>query len=231
MFRRNSRSKRAKRAAGRLPSGEEVRGQVAGLSDDLNEALDSARDAIARAISSAGQRGAEAGAQATRKTAELGKEVGRKGVAAGGDLGRKARKRARRMALDAVERLPEPEQVAELARRAEERLLPEVAKRNRKDRRKRTRRRMAGGAFVAGLGMLIGWLTAPRKGDEVRQAIKERAGAAGGKVAEMRANAMGANEEAGTTGPSTGTTEPKQGEADVTPLHQGDGAPASKQRS
>jgi hypothetical protein len=229
MFRRKSRTKRAKRAAGRLPSGEEVRGQVAGLSDDLSEALDSAKDAIARAISSAGQRGAEAGAQATRKTAELGKEVGRKGAVAGGDLGRKARKRARKLALDAVERLPEPEQVAELARRAEEKILPEVAKRHRKERRKRRRRTIAGATGIAGLGMLIGWLTAPKKGDQVRQAIKERANAAGGKVAEMRA--AGSTEETGTTATATGTTEPKQAEADVTPLHQGDGAPASKQRS
>jgi len=206
-----------------------VRGQVADLSDDLGDALDSARDAISRAISTAGQRGVEAGTEATRKTTALGKEVGRKGAAAGTELGKKARRRAREVARDAVERLPEPEQVAELARRAEEKLVPEAAKQHRKSRRKRTRRRMAGAAGVAGLGMLAGWLTAPRKGDEVRQVIKERASAASGRVAEMRADAADSTGAATGPGPS-GTSEPQRTEADVTPIHQSDGGQTSKQR-
>jgi hypothetical protein len=233
MLWRKSRTKRAKRAAAsRLPSGEEVRGQVADLTDDLGEALESARDAITRAMSSAGRRGAEAGTQASRRTAELGKEVGRKGAAAGGQLGRKARKRALEVAREAVDRLPEPEQVAELTRRAEEKLLPEKAKQFRKARRKRARRRLYGAGGVAGLGVLLGWLTAPKKGDEVRQALKERGSAASQKVAEMRAGAAGTGSAQPGTGLSepgaSGTAEPKQADAEVTPIHQGDGATTSK---
>jgi hypothetical protein len=235
MLWRKSRTKRAKRAAtSRLPSGEEVRGQVADLTDDLGEALESARDAISRAMSSAGRRGAEAGSEATRRTAALGKEAGRKSAAAGAELGRKARKRAERVARDAVERLPDPEQVAELARRAEEKLLPERSKQHRKEQRKRTRRRIYGGAGVAGLGVLLGWLTAPKKGDETRQTLKERASAASGKIVEMRANAtsQGGGAEPGT-GLSTapGTTEPRQTEAEVTPIHHGDGATTRERRT
>ncbi len=233
MLWRRRKTKRAKRAGtSHLPSGEEVRGQVADLTDDLGEALESARAAIARAMSTAGRRSAEAGSEATRRTTELGKEVGRKSASAGADLGRKARKRAREVAREAVEHLPDPEQVAELARRAEEKLLPERSKQHRKDRRKRTRRRLYGGAGVAGVGVLLGWLTAPKKGDEVRQALKERASAASGKVAEMRASATrdtaGAEPDAEPSKPTSG---PKQTDAEVTPLHHGDGATTSDRRS
>jgi hypothetical protein len=233
MLWRRSRTKRAKRAAtSRLPSSEEVRGQVADLTDDLGEALETARDAITRAMTSAGRRGAEAGSAATRQAAEAGQEVGRKATAAGAEAGKKARRRAREAAREAVERLPEPEQVAEMTRRATEKLFPERAKQFRKTQRKRTRRRLYAGAGVAGLGMLIGWLTAPKKGDEVRQTLKERASAASDKVAEMRsasggAGAGGAEPGVGLAG-SSGTQEPQRADADVTPIHQGDGATASK---
>ncbi len=233
MLWRRSRTKRAKRAAAsRLPSGEEVRGQVADLGDDLGEALESARDAITRAMSSAGRRGAEAGTQATRRTTELGREVSRKSAAASGRLGRKARKRALEVAREAIDRLPEPEQVAELTRRAEEKLLPEKAKQFREARRKRARRRLHGAGGVAGLGMLLGWLTAPKKGDEVRQALKERGSAASQKVAELRGGAAdtgGSEPGSGLSGSAaSGTSEPKQADAEVTPIHQGDGATTAK---
>ncbi|HZD71787.1 MAG TPA: YtxH domain-containing protein [Actinomycetes bacterium] len=232
---KTKRAKRAKRAAtSRLPSGEEVRGQVAELTDDLGEALESARDSIARAMSSMGRRGAEAGSEATRRTSELGKEVGRKGAAVGAELGRKTRRRARDVAREAAEHLPDPDQVAEMARRAEERLLPERSKQHRKDRRKRTRRRFYASAGVAGLGVLLGWLTAPKKGDEARQALKERASAASGKIAEMRAAQQTAGAEPGaglSTSTASGTSEPKQTEAEVTPIHHADGAATSERRS
>ena len=249
MFRRRSRIRQTKRAvAGRLPSTDEVRDQVAGVTDELGDALDVARDAIAKAMSSAGRRGTEAGAEATRKGAVLGKEASR---------------RARDAALDAVgRRLPEPEQVAEMTRRATDKMFPERAKQHRKTARKRRRRMLYGGAGAAGLGMLIGWLTAPKKGDEARQALKERASAASDKVAEMRASAgsqgptgastsgtdAGGELGTGTTGSmasGTGTggpgsrgaeagsgaqSQPAQQSADVTPIHQGDGATTSKRR-
>ena len=233
MLWRRSRTKRAKRAAAsRLPKAEEVRGQVGDLGDELSEALESARDAITRAMSSAGRRGAEAGSQATRKTTELGKEAARKGASVSTELGRRARKRALKVAREAVERLPDPEQVAELTKRAEEKLIPERAKQFRKTRRKRARRRLYGGAGVAGLGVLLGWLTAPKKGEEVRQALKERASAASDKVAEMRGSGTqddGAAAGVGLSGSAaSGTPEPKQTEAEVTPIHHGDGATTGK---
>ena len=252
MFRRSSKSQRAKRSvAGRLPSTDEVRDQVAEVADELGEALDVARDAITKAISSAGRRGTEAGVEATRRTAVLGKEAGRRGMAAS----KRATRRARGAAQEAVgRRIPEPEQVAEMTRRATDRMFPERAKQHRKAARKRRRRMLFGGTGIAGLGMLIGWLTAPKKGNETRQALKERANAASDKVAEMRASSgprgpnvtstpsgtdaggglgagggsmAGAGTGAGSGGPGAGSGaqgEPARQNADVTPIHQGDGA-------
>jgi hypothetical protein len=258
MFRRRTKSRRAKRAvAGRLPSTDEVRDQVAEVTDELGEALDAARDAITKAISSAGRRGTGAGVEATRRTAVLGKEAGRKGM----EAGKRASRRARGAAREAVgRRLPEPEEVAEMARRATDKMFPERAKQHRKTARKRRRRLLYGGAGLAGLGMLIGWLTAPKKGDEARQVLKERASAASDRVAEMRASAgsrepndtapgmdagsgpgasAGGGSRAGGTGagmagsggPGAGSGaqgDPARQDADVTPIHQGDGA--SKRR-
>ncbi len=255
MLWRRSRTKRARRAvAGRLPSTEEVRDQVAEMTDDLGEALEAARDAIAQAMTSAGRRGAEAGAEATRKGAVLGKEASRKGMVAGKEAGRRARDAARGAAREVLERrLPEPEQVAELTRRATDKLFPEHAKQRRKANRRRRRRLLLGGAGLAGLGVLAGWLTAPKKGDEVRQTLKERANAAGDKVAEMRASAASpgpaataAGTDAGSgaqgsaadtgggaagSGATTGSQgSPTQQSAEVTPIHQGDGSSTSKRR-
>ena len=253
MLRRRMRKNQARRAiANRLPSTEEVRDQVAEVTDELGEALEVAKDAIAKAMTSAGRRGTEAGAEATRKTAMLGKEAGRKGMVAG----KRASRRARGATLDAVgRRLPEPELVAELTRRATEKVFPERAKHYRKTVRKRRRRLMYGGAGLAAIGMLIGWLTAPKKGDETRQALKERANAASDKVAEIRATAgpqrpagtsttsgmvadsgVGSDSMAGSgtsagmpaTGADTGAQD-QQG-AEVTPIHQADNATATKRR-
>jgi gas vesicle protein len=253
MLRRRMRKNQARRAiTNRLPSTEEVRDQVAEVTDELGEALEVAKDAIAKAMTSAGRRGTEAGAEATRKTAMLGKEAGRKGMVAG----KRASRRARGATLDAVgRRLPEPELVAELTRRATEKVFPERAKHYRKTVRKRRRRLMYGGAGLAAIGMLIGWLTAPKKGDETRQVLKERANAASDKVAELRATAgpqrpadtsttsgmvadsgVGSGSMAGSgtgagmpaTGADTGAQD-QQG-AEVTPIHQADDATATKRR-
>src|SRR6266700_1808846 len=199
MLRRRMRRNQARRAiAGRLPSTEEVRNQVAEVTDELGEALEVAKDASAKAMTSAGRRGTEAAA---------------------------------------------------------EKVFPERAKHHRKTVRKRRRRLMYGGAGLAAIGMLIGWLTAPKKGDETRQALKERANAASDKVAEMRATAgpqrpagtsttsgmvadsgVGSGSMAGSgtsagmpaTGADTGAQD-QQG-ADVTPIHQADNATATKRR-
>jgi len=100
----------------------------------------------------------------------------------------------------------------------------------------------------------MGWLTAPKKGDETRQALKQRANAASDKVAEMRASAgaqrptgtstttgmvadsgMGSGSMAGsgtTSRGTAGTDSAAQGQqdADVTPIHQADGPAPSKRR-
>ena len=244
MFRRRSKIEKAKRAvAGRLPTTDEVRVQVAEVTDELSDALETAKEAIAKAMSSAGHRTSEATAEATRKAAIIGKEAGRKGATAS----KGASRQARDAALEAVgRRLPDPDQVAEMTRRAIDKMSPERAKQNRKITRKRQRRMIAAGVGVAGLGMLIGWLTAPKRGGEARQALKERASAASDKVAEMRAT-TGPQGPAGTA-PST-TTESGKGSAgsrgagpadgvqgqtsqqgaDVTPIHPGD-ATSSKRR-
>jgi hypothetical protein len=246
MFRRRSKIDKAKRAvAGRLPTTEEVRGQVAEVTDELSDALEAAREAITKAMSSASRRTSEASAEATRRATALSKEASRKSVKAS----KKASRQARAAALEAVaRRMPDPDQVAGMTRRATDKMFPERARQYRKVARKRRRRMMVAGAGVAGLGMLIGWLTAPKKGQEARQALKERANAASDKVAEMRASAgpQGPTGTSTATGTESGlgsasmtgsrgadTAAGPQGQtsqgADVTPIHPGD-ATGSKRR-
>lgn len=246
MFRRRSKIDKAKRAvAGRLPTTEEVRGQVAEVTDELSDALEAAREAITKAMSSASRRTSEASAEATRRATALSKEASRKSVKAS----KKASRQARDAALEAVaRRMPDPDQVADMTRRATDKMFPERARQYRKVARKRRRRMMVAGAGVAGLGMLIGWLTAPKKGQEARQALKERANAASDKVAEMRASAgpQGPTGTSTATGTESGlgsasmtgsrgadTAAGPQGQtsqgADVTPIHPGD-ATGSKRR-
>ena len=254
MFRRRSKIEKAKRAvAGRLSnSGEirdQVREQVAGMTDDLSDALETAREAISKAMATTSRRGAEVGAEASRKGVALSKEAGRKGAAAG----KQATRRAREAAMEAVERrLPEPDEVADLTRRAADKFFPERAKHYRKTARKRRRRMVMGGVGLTGLGMAVGWLTAPKRGDETREALKARANAASDRVAEMRSTTGGqgptgapassgtgtgsdlGSQAGGTTatgtsasGASTATqaqpSKPPGQEADVTPIHHADG--------
>jgi hypothetical protein len=207
MFRRRSKIEKAKQAAaGRLPkTGEmrdQVRDQVAGVTDDLSDALENAREAISKAMASTGRRGAEAGVEAGRKSVAASKEAGRKSV----KVSKQASRRARNAALDAVERrLPEPDEVADMTRRATDKLFPERAKQHRKASRKRRRRLVFGGAGLAGLGMAIGWLTAPKRGGEARQALKARANAASDRVAEMRSTAGSERPTGSSASPGSGS--------------------------
>jgi hypothetical protein len=185
MFFRRSRARRARDA---------VADQVAERTDDLAAALEAAREAIARASTAAG-----------RKGAELGKEAAVKG--------RKARRRGAKAARGVAEAV-DPEQVAELTRRAADKLFPERAKQRRDAARKRRRRILVGGAGLLGAGMVAGWLTAPKRGADTRQALKDQAAKASEKGWERVAEP---SEEAGTI-----TLEGEQG-AEVTQLHHGDG--------
>jgi hypothetical protein len=185
MFFRRSRARRARDA---------VADQVAERTDDLAAALEAAREAIARASTAAG-----------RKGAELGKEAAVKG--------RKARRRGAKAARGVAEAV-DPEQVAQLTRRAADKLFPERAKQRRDAARKRRRRILVGGAGLLGAGMVAGWLTAPKRGADTRQALKDQAAKASEKGWERVAEP---SEEAGTI-----TLEGEQG-AEVTQLHHGDG--------
>lgn len=249
MFRRRSKIEKAKQGvAGEIR--DQVREQVAGMTDDLSDALETAREAISKAMATTGRRGAEVGAEASRKGVALTKEASRKGA----EAGKQATRRAREAALEAVERrLPEPDEVADMTRRAADRFFPERAKRYRKTTRKRRRRMVMGSIGLTGLGMAVGWLTAPKRGDETREALKARANAASDRVAEMRSTTggqgptdtpassgtgtgsdRGSPQAGGATAPgssasgaSTATqpqpSKPAGQEADVTPIHQADG--------
>jgi ABC-type transporter Mla subunit MlaD len=186
MFFRKGRAGRARDA---------VADQVADRTDDLATALEAAREAIAKASTAAG-----------RKGTALGKEAAVKGG--------KARRRGARAAREVADVLPEPEQVAELTRRAADKLFPERAKQRRAAGRRRRRRLLFGGAGLLSAGVVAGWLTAPKRGADTRQALKEQAAKASEKGWERVAEP---SEPASTVTPAG-----EQG-AEVTPLHHGDG--------
>ena len=202
------RKRRAKRAR------DEVQKQVTELTDDLVAALETAREAIAKASSVAARRGAELGKQAGRRGARLGKQAGRRGAKLSRQAGRGGAKASRRgaraardMAGQAADRLPEPEQVADLTRRAADKLFPERARQRERTRRRRRVGFLTGAGGLLGLGLLAGWLTAPKRGAETRQALKDQAARASEKGWERT-----------TEQPAAGS------EAEVTPIHQGNGA-------
>jgi gas vesicle protein len=160
--------------------------QVADRTDDLATALEAAREAIARASTAAGRKGAELGKEA----AELGKEAALKG--------RRARRRG-----------------AGRRARTADKLFPERARQRREAGRRRRRRLLVSAAGLVGAGVVAGWLTAPRRGAETRQALKDQAARASEKGWERVAEP----EEA------AGPTPLADHGAEVTPIHQGDGGP------
>jgi gas vesicle protein len=215
MFFRKSRARSAKDA---------VAGQVTERTDDLITALDAAREAISKASTAAGHKGTELGKEAGRRSTELRKEAGRRGRRAarrGGTAARRGTRAARGAASQAAEMLPEPEQVADLTRRAADKLFPERAKQRREAARKRRRRVLFGSAGLLGTGLLAGWLTAPRRGAETRQALKEQAAKASEKGWE-RVSEPPSEAAAPTAAPERSADE-QQG-AEVTSIHQGNGA-------
>jgi hypothetical protein len=208
MFFRKSKVKQRARAADKAEAG--VREQV----DELAEALDDARDAIARASASTRRKVADvtaetarqaAGAtkQAARSAAEAAREASAASARQAAESTRRASRRQAKAARAAAERLDS--ELTGLSRKAADRLFRERAKQRRKERRKQRRRLVYRGAGVAGLGVLVGWLTAPRRGQEARDALRRQAAKASEKgwekVSEGRENG------------------PAQPTADVTPLH------------
>jgi hypothetical protein len=189
LFFRRSRTERAKDAPA---------GQVADRTDDLATALEAAREAISKALTAASRKGGELGKEATVK-------------------GRQARRRgaeAARQAADGTDQVAD--QVADLARRTADKLFPERARQRREAGRRRRRRLLLGSAGLLGAGVVAGWLTAPRRGADTRQALKEQAA----KASEKGYERVAEPQEAAGPSPAAG----EQG-AEVTPIHQGDGGP------
>jgi hypothetical protein len=204
----------------------------------LAEALESARDAIARASAEAARRSTEASREAVRRSAEASREAARKSAEASREAARRsarAGRRAGRKSADAarqvVDRLPEPEQVADVTRRAADKLFPERAKARRKAQRKRRRGLFYRGVGLAGVGLLLGWLTSTRKGNQTLQTVKSQASkateTARQRVNETRAASSepsygsGLTSTTSTTGAGTTTgagapTGPAQGGGDTT---------------
>ena len=199
MFFRRSRSTRARDA---------LTEQVADRTDDLASALEAAREAIAKASTAAGRKGAELGKEAALK----GRRARRRGT------GRRARRGAGAARDVAREVAGATDQAADLTRRTADKLFPERARQRREAGRKRRRRLLAGAAGLVGAGVVAGWLTAPRRGAETRQALKDQAARASEKGWERVAEP----EEAAPPGATQG--------AEVTPIHQGDGGPAGPGR-
>ena len=211
MFSRKSKVKQRARAADKADSGG--REQV----DELAEALDDARDAIARASASTGRKVANvtaetarqaAGAtkEAARTAAETAREAAEAGAAGARQAAKSTRQASRRQAKAAraaAERLDA--EISGLSKKAADKLFRERARQRRKERRKHRRRLVYRGAGVAGLGVLVGWLTAPKRGQEAREALRRQAAKASEKGWEKVSDSR--------------ETGPVQPTADVTPLH------------
>jgi hypothetical protein len=205
MFSRKSKLKRrAQAVADKAADGGGVREQI----DELGAALDDAREAIARASASAGRKVADVTAEAAKQAAEATRdaaEATRERARQASESTRRASRRRAKAARAAAERLGE----SELPKKAADRLFRERAKARRKDRRRQRRRTVYRGAGVAGLGVLVGWLTAPRRGQEARQALRQQAAKASEKGWEKVAEGRDSGQE-------------QQG-AEVHPLHDATG--------
>jgi hypothetical protein len=194
MFSRKSKLKRrAQAVADKAAEGGGVREQL----DELGAALEDAREAIARASASAGRKVADVTAEAAKQAAEAARQAS--------GTTRRASRRQANAARAAAERLGE----SELPKKAADRLFRDRAKARRKERRRQQRRTVYRGAGIAGLGVLVGWLTAPRRGQEARQALKQQAAKASEKGWEKVAEGRNGGQE-------------QQG-AEVHPLHDATG--------
>ncbi len=223
MFSRKRKAKVAERADAVAERGAEEGGDLREQLDDLTQALAEARDAITRASASAGRKVAGVTTETARQAADATKDAARSATGAGrqaaeasrkaADASRKAGRRRAKAARQAADRLSESD-LGDVTRRAAGKLFPEKAKERRKAQRKRRRRLVVRGAGLAGLGLAIGWLTAPKRGREARQALKQQAAKASEKGWEKVSERGGDPGPAGPAGQST---------ADVTPIHDGVG--------
>jgi hypothetical protein len=212
MFSRKSKLKRRAQAIADKAAEGGVREQL----DELAEALADARDAITRASASAGRKVAGVTAETAKQAAEASREAARSaaGTASASarqaaETTRRASRRQAKAARAAADRLSDSD-LGELPRKAADKLFRERAKERRKERRKRQRRLVYRGAGVAGLGVLVGWLTAPKRGQEARQALKQQAA----KASEMGWEKVAEGRDGGAQQPT----------AEVTQLHDAAGS-------
>ena len=130
----------------------------------LERALGTARDRIQELSAQLGKRASRRGRQARHASAE-------------------AARTAVEQARAASELLPPWDELVERTRRAGDQLFRERAKARRKAQRKRRRGLAYRLAGVAGVGLAIGWLTAPRRGPAAEQVERMRGqGPAGGPL-------------------------------------------------
>jgi hypothetical protein len=207
MFSRKSKlEKRTDAGAEQATDGGDLREHV----DDLTEALEAARDALARASAAAGRKVAEVTTETARQAAEATKDAARSAAEAGkqaAEAGRKAGRRQAKAARTAADRLSD----TEVTRKAAGKLFPEKAKQRRKAQRKRRRGFVYRGAALAGLAGLVAWL-ASKQGEEARQALKQQA---------ARVSDRGWEKISEASGPGGGAAE--QPSAGVTQIHDGVG--------
>ncbi len=223
MFSRKS--KLAKRTDAVAERGSADGGDLREHVDDLTEALEAARDAIARASASASRKVAGVTTESARQAAEATKEAARQAAEASrqaAEAGRKAGRRQAKAARQAADRLADSE-LADATRRAADKLFPEKAKARRKARRKRRRGLAYRTAALAGLGALAGWLTMSKRGQEARETLKQQA---------TRASERGWEKVAeGRDGQDAQATDAGTPPAGVTPIHDGVGTGASQPRT
>jgi len=214
MFSRKS--KLAQRKDAVAERGSEEGGDLREHVDDLTEALEAARDAIARAPASASRKVAGVTTETARQAAEATRDAARSAAEASrqaAEAGRKASRRQARAAQQAADRLADSD-LADATRRAADKLFPEKAKERRKARRRRRRGLAFRAAVVAGLGAVAGWLTMSKRGQKARQTLKQQAT----KASERGWEKLSETPAQDAQGTDAGTPS-----AGVTSLHNGVG--------
>jgi len=186
--------------------GEEFGRRAEAVVDALGDAVDRLQDLS----TTAGRRASWRGRAATTRSAAAARE-------------------ALDQARQAVRQVPDWDQVADIARRTGDKLMPERAKQRRMAERRRRIKMAAGGVGIAGLGAaVLAWLGADRR----RAQRSEEAGDVPGTATPPRAAATGVGTTGPTVAPSTPTgptTSVPSNPGSTTPTGHGNGHTKSGQ--